>query len=317
MLSFFIASFLAVSLCNFLHANLDGTITPIFVDTTYTFTSGESALGFVYFKNGFDLPPGGTVSLDLTQRVDGPITLNGGTLILNNHIYLGEDTTISGSAFIDSQGHTIFFNGTKGITDQLIFIGNVDIDGQGIGRFNIRDSGIFNFEQSTLVEFSDMSFFLSQPSTSFKLSSNGVNTIRFSNVSIDLRRGATLFFTGTNFFIEGVRGLSIAGLGSTLEILSSLRPATKLSIMPDVTLKTKNLLPLFDDAEVLLDRATMDIYDVTTTNRLIFPRGSLDISGECFIKSTANNVIIMGDSADIIFNPGARIVLDDSTHLII
>jgi len=71
---------------------LDGTTTPTIINHYYQFSDGDSALGLVYFRKGFNVPAGGTVALDVYAPVDGPVNLNGtGTLHLTsaNALVLG------------------------------------------------------------------------------------------------------------------------------------------------------------------------------------------------------------------------------------
>lgn len=56
---------------------LDGSVTPTVIYNTYNFSDGDIALGQVYFKNGFNVPAGATVSLQVSVPIDGAIDLNG------------------------------------------------------------------------------------------------------------------------------------------------------------------------------------------------------------------------------------------------
>lgn len=109
-------------LLTILHAAvvLDGTLTNTVIYQTYTFSNGDEARGDVKFKNGFTVPAAAIVTLDITERVDGPITLispNAGvtTLILNQDLYLGSNASITyggvGSAGVAIVGnrHKIIF----------------------------------------------------------------------------------------------------------------------------------------------------------------------------------------------------------------
>lgn len=58
--------------CEPLQAILDGRVTPIFLDSTYSFSNYEWARGQVHFLNGFVVPPNTTAILGLTAPVQGP-----------------------------------------------------------------------------------------------------------------------------------------------------------------------------------------------------------------------------------------------------
>lgn len=84
-----------------LHALLDGLVNPIILDTHYTFTPGEVAKGFVYFREGFDVPFNSTIFLRLAKgvQVNGPIVLNNGTINMRASVHLGPAADIVGEGF--------------------------------------------------------------------------------------------------------------------------------------------------------------------------------------------------------------------------
>lgn len=121
---------------------LDGTVTPTIINVNYHFSDGDAARGAVYFRKGFSLSAGTTVTLDrLLWPIDGPINLNGtgqislmeGTVLRlgpnfegftnggiitapsTNYtkIFLDTDTTVSGQLELRNQtdihlnGHTL------------------------------------------------------------------------------------------------------------------------------------------------------------------------------------------------------------------
>jgi len=125
-------------------AVLDGTVTPTIINVNYHFSDGDAARGAVYFRKGFTLSAGATVTLDrIMWPIDGPINLNGtgqislaeGTVLRlgpnfegftnggiitapsTNYtkIFLDTDTTVSGQLELRNQtdihlnGHTLTF----------------------------------------------------------------------------------------------------------------------------------------------------------------------------------------------------------------
>ena len=68
--------FIMVAFFDDLKPLLDGRTKPVFVDTNYSFTNGEWALGEVYFGEGFTVTAGQTANLRITVPVVGLINLN-------------------------------------------------------------------------------------------------------------------------------------------------------------------------------------------------------------------------------------------------
>lgn len=64
---------------------LDGRSIPIIITEQYAFSDGDVAVGDVKFKNGFSVPADTTVTLAITQSIDGAIDLHGtGTLLMGS-----------------------------------------------------------------------------------------------------------------------------------------------------------------------------------------------------------------------------------------
>lgn len=141
---------------NYLQADLDGTLAPIFVESSYTFTDGETARGFVSFRNGFDIPADGTVILELApgMGVDGAVNFNGGTLELREHCIFGPRVVINGKGFIKSNGSTLFLeNPINVLTDNpFTLLGNISIIGIGFPFLALRGAqGGLNLASDALL----------------------------------------------------------------------------------------------------------------------------------------------------------------------
>ncbi|MBM3893177.1 hypothetical protein FJ365_02125 [Candidatus Dependentiae bacterium] len=68
---------------------VNGTSKPLIIDYQYVFSNGDSAVGDVYFKKGFTVPAGATITLAITKPIDGPIDLNGtGTIVMEYYFDL-------------------------------------------------------------------------------------------------------------------------------------------------------------------------------------------------------------------------------------
>jgi len=112
---------------------LDGRSSIKYLSSHYTFTDGQSALGYVYFAKGFTVPAGQHVYLDILYPVDGPIDLNGtGKITLSAPLRIGSASSgfVNGGVVetIDgSPGHIIFENDML-LTKQLTFNNSMVLD---------------------------------------------------------------------------------------------------------------------------------------------------------------------------------------------
>ena len=90
-----------------LEAVLDGRVTPIYLENRYTFTNFEWTKGRVYFKEGFDLPVGGTIFYGSSDLVNADINLNQGTIVFQGNLTLSSKATLRGTGFLDLQHYAL------------------------------------------------------------------------------------------------------------------------------------------------------------------------------------------------------------------
>ena len=112
---------------------LDGRSSIKYLSSHYTFTDGQSALGYVYFAKGFTVPEGQRAYLDILYPVDGPIDLNGsGKIILKSPLRIGpgSDGFINGGVIETSNGDVgrIVFENDMFLTKQLTFNNSMLLD---------------------------------------------------------------------------------------------------------------------------------------------------------------------------------------------
>jgi hypothetical protein len=121
-------------------ASLDGTTSIpssiYYQPTQYTsFVSGDSALGYVAFRNGFAVPAGGVVTIGTLLPVAGQINLNTtGQITLASDLILASGASFAaGGGTIDGQGNAVFLsdNLTLPAGSALAFASNTIVDGCG------------------------------------------------------------------------------------------------------------------------------------------------------------------------------------------
>ena len=171
-----------------LEAVLDGRVTPIYLENRYTFTNFEWARGNVYFKNGFDLPFGGTVILDINQEVGADIRMMNGTLRLNGNLAFSHDASLTGSGFIDAQNKAISFKNDWVIkaNERFIILSPVTFFGVGSNRLSLAQTGnaggISVKNGVSEIRFSRLGFTTSY-SFNFTTASGAPNVLSFQDCS--------------------------------------------------------------------------------------------------------------------------------------
>lgn len=214
-------------------ADLDKAIV---VTSSYAFVNNEVARGYVRFKDGFTLPSGGTVYLDIHDPVSGDIDLNNGTLVLEGNLRLDDGARIfaTGGGVINLNGYTLFLDGNLELVDDLhiyspfvsIFrTGTIDAQNNSIifgASELINDRTVANdhiiYRNATLVFGHEA---LKLPGFSGVLSNSQFSTL--DNVTI-VHDGSTLpgspeFITLYAGFIYVNRKFELTSNGSTIYLL--------------------------------------------------------------------------------------------------
>lgn len=99
-------AFISVSMsyCLWVHAldtigSIDATVTPSIVTTRHFLQDGDYARGMIHFTKGLAVDPNATVTIGITNPVQGDVTIWPGA-----HIYLEKPLTLAGSKFITLGG---------------------------------------------------------------------------------------------------------------------------------------------------------------------------------------------------------------------
>lgn len=307
-----------------LNAILDGRVSPIHLDSVYTFSQGEWARGSVFFRKGFDLPVGGTIYLGIDGGfVNGPINLNGGTLTLEKPLFLQNKGFIVASGFI---------RGTIGKPDSMLikYEGTGLWDGPGTIKI-IQTSMTFEGNSSTMDHF---------------------------NITIDLREaGPDIFFVGGTIVLRGLRtssttpariwfintdifstdsfsifnnpeiyfggNVSLTTLRRSVTLKNMLLlPFTKMVIYPGVVLNLNQISLPFVGTRLEVRQASLDFRSTSTAFlRMITPythnnQGTLSFDGTCKLSCSTNNKLVFDKYAKLELLAGARLELKTGTKIL-
>jgi len=115
-------------------APLDGTASVVYQTSSYSFSNGDWARGFVRLNAGFSVPASGTVSFNVLPPIAGTINFNtSGKMTLEGDMILASNATLSSGGKIDGQGNVVFLNGNITVPAGAVlqFTSNTIIDGQG------------------------------------------------------------------------------------------------------------------------------------------------------------------------------------------
>lgn len=301
------------------NAILDGRLTPIFLDTRYTFTNGEWARGTVFFNNGFDVPPNGTAYVSLNGgAVGGSIGLNGGTLVIDRFLRLeGQGYFVSPGFIRSKQNISLNYIYHDSIT-QSLFMGSGKI--KIVGRFEFQGLAKGSrFDQvGCTIDFSE--------SASNLGIAGGI--VWWRNVITLARRPPGIYFYNldlialNNTFINtssiafsGISSITALGLFTVQEL--RVIGNGKCTIYPKSHLKLKNLEVPFKGTRLELKNSTLDFVSTTTGQINIFSPffslGSISVEGECILKSSTNNKLWLDSRADLEILPGSRLLLNPGT----
>lgn len=307
-----------------LDAILDGRTAPIYLDTRYTFTNYEWARGSVFFRQGFDVPPAGTVLLGIDGGlVAANINLKGGTVRLERDIVLGSDTSLTGSGFIDMKFKKIIFSrasypGLFAVGSYVKFLSTGTIEGssrRALVHFfdmvvDLRSiSGDFFFNELSFIIFSNK----------LLLTTSNPNTIKFSNC--DIIHGAlnTVFFNnpiillGQNTNLTTVGGFVFNGFNIDENSNVVLQSGSKI---------TTNTIDLkFNTTRLTLNNSTLEFTSSGTASIAVgsptAAQGSMLLNGRCNLRSLNGNKLVVNPTMRINFLPGCRLSIDNSTHLVV
>lgn len=113
--------------------SLDGTTTIKYEPTSYSFSNGDFARGFVWLNDGCSIPAGATVAMNIAHLA-GPVNMNDtGTIVLEGDLPLSSNVTLSSGGIIDGQGNAVLLGGNLAIPTGKVLAcaSNTVIDGQG------------------------------------------------------------------------------------------------------------------------------------------------------------------------------------------
>lgn len=308
-----------------MHPIIDGTITPSYVQNTYNFSNNESAKGFVSFLKGFNLPAGGTVTLNLAPgcMVNGPINLNGGTLKIVNGspIFFGPDTTkIIGNGTIDAN-HLI-------ITKELIFTGtvnftasNLTLSGRGNIRFIIKPTALLDFSQSSgTLNIKNLQFI------GFERTITGSTkpaTLSLANADLVFTSPAN-YTLGANILSVGTSSVSTGAQGTLFCAQTIRNNGGQLTIKPLSTIKTSNIILPTRASELILDNAALDFYNANSLNAAVQVGnltssgigGLMTVKGRSRMGSTGNLTVTFPKSVELLIFTKSRLELEEGFHIV-
>ncbi|MCB9493377.1 MAG: hypothetical protein H6679_03820 [Epsilonproteobacteria bacterium] len=292
-------------------ASLDGRTTPTYIDTQMTsFASGNSARGWVYFRKGFKVPTGGTLTLELNVPVKGDIDLNGGRLILEKDLWLASGARITGSGLIEG------INGNT-VPDLPLF-------GHDIYRSIHLTSSLYitstiSFElpdkaNHIIINGHDNVLTISESGGSINLGGNSstfTTTIRFLNVRLQGAHthdptGAAMF-TETGSLRNGLRS-TILFENTTIDFKGTFSLRATTSILGDVNfmasrqrgphqiIKTGGKITVDKQALLILGPDKNCVFELEV-GEFTFPTKSSSVRLQgCQLKSKVNGLICLNPS---------------------
>jgi len=115
-------------------APLDGTSGVVYQPSSYTFSDGDLATGFVWLAGGFSIPADASVTFNLPVPVSGSINGNdSGRMVLGSDVYLAAGTGLASGLKIDGQGKTVHLQGNLRLpaNKTIEITSSLTIDGGG------------------------------------------------------------------------------------------------------------------------------------------------------------------------------------------
>ena len=199
---------------------LDGRRLPVYLDSHYTFSDGERALGAVFFTQGFTVPAGARAYVGITKQVDGPIDLNEtGQLCLLDPLELGDKSLgfVNGGIIStrDGQQGFIMFDCSTQLTRPLIFrnstklvLGNnyldlrSDADNRGALTIENTLSQTLELSRGSIIGVDD---FAAGYAAKFRAigPNTGVHTYLFKDMKLQFLTDGVMTATKTNIIFSG------------------------------------------------------------------------------------------------------------------
>lgn len=113
-----------------------------FQTSSYAFSDGDYAKGFVWLNGGFSVPANGTITINLPTPISGPINLNdSGKVTLDGNLTLGPNVTIQKGGVINARSSTIYLNADLTIPAGTFIEFTSDTVIDGIGHDIIFEDG--------------------------------------------------------------------------------------------------------------------------------------------------------------------------------
>ncbi len=257
---------------------VDGTLSMKYFPQNYVFRDGDSAQGFIRFRDGFTVMPGST-HLDLWNPVHGDIDLRlNGIVELDGDLKFDNNTTITGGGRFNGSGENILLEGDLIVAeDQNIVLSNaITINGNG-NTLKLKPHAQLKVDSATTVTLRNMTIVCERnnlDSPAIELLADTAN-LTFDNVILKLgndfnfSQGRVFFendvkITGTGIFSQaGSSCLSIAKESALL-----LDSGITFSYSPGFT--DSSTLPPYQDRFTFHDKtSSLYLNDCTlTTNRL-------------------------------------------------
>jgi hypothetical protein len=275
----------------------------------------------VSFRQGFDLPTNGTVTLRLDGEpaISGNINMKNGTLIINNAMHLNKGATFKDNGFIQSNGFAdIVFQ------KSLIFTNNY-IKLIGVIRFLSTDYGVIDFQQGAVLDartLSRLNFYNCQifdRGTSILTSLTKPDAWFIGNCSVFAGIDAPTIWLTPNIFFQG--SCSIA-TGTQLKMKKlSLNNVAEATIETGSTLELTELDVRFRQSKFFLNNSTLDFVSSLTTDIMIgatsVSQGRLTIRGKSMIKSSTGNSLTTSPRLTIEVLEGSTLIIPEHTKLIL
>ena len=308
-----------------LDTTITGTPKSVYLNTHVpTFDPGAYVKGFVSITDGFYISSGSTLSIGTVAPVGGYINLNGGTLILTDHLHL-DDAIIVGPGTINPNGYKIYFGPfTTFQTGTIVISSNGFFEGNG-GRINM-STATLDFSNNSAPIFRNL-IFDNITSTSFIF--NTVINISFSltldGVTFNMSPNAKIMCP-TVVYLYGACVFYGRGGYVSFPAIGTIGSNASLTIGSNVTLHGNDPYDSYgfvlqgpsstNNSTLQLDNATLEFQQLT--NAIL--TCDLVINGDSTIVSLDNKapLAVGGATKDqrIIINPGSTLNIAHNTRVV-